>query len=163
MVMLKGIPELLSPELLFALAKMGHGDEIVLADANFPTSSICQCGPVEVRADGLSIPQLLESILKLLPLDTYEPNSVVIMDLVESDKARGLQIPVWETYKSLLLKAGLKVDLENMERFAFYERAKKAFAVVATGETSLYGNIILRKGVIASQEQHMDLNLSETK
>ncbi|KAM9065707.1 fucose mutarotase isoform X2 [Sarcophilus harrisii] len=110
MVMLKGIPELLSPELLFALAKMGHGDEIVLADANFPTSSICQCGPVEVRADGLSIPQLLESILKLLPLDTYEPNSVVIMDLVESDKARGLQIPVWETYKSLLLKAGLKAS-----------------------------------------------------
>ncbi|XP_043842505.1 fucose mutarotase isoform X2 [Dromiciops gliroides] len=107
MVVLKGIPALLSPELLFALAKMGHGDEIVLADANFPTSSICRCGPLEVRADGLSIPQLLESILKLLPLDTYEPNSVVVMDLVESDKAKGLQTPdVWQTYKSLLSQAG---------------------------------------------------------
>ncbi|XP_068927642.1 fucose mutarotase [Petaurus breviceps papuanus] len=155
MVVLKGIPALLSPELLFALAKMGHGDEIVLADANFPTSSICRCGPVEVRADGLSIPQLLESILKLLPLDTYEPNSVVVMDLVESDKAKGLQTPdVWQTYKSLLSQAGFKVDLGKMERFAFYEQAKKAFAVVATGETALYGNIILRKGVIGPQEQH---------
>ncbi|XP_072484558.1 fucose mutarotase [Notamacropus eugenii] len=155
MVVLKGIPALLSPELLFALAKMGHGDEIVLADANFPTSSICRCGPVEVRADGLSIPQLLESILKLLPLDTYEPQSVVVMDLVESDKAKGLQTPdVWHTYKSLLSQAGFKADLGKMERFVFYEQAKKAFAVVATGETALYGNIILRKGVIAPQEQH---------
>ncbi|XP_043842504.1 fucose mutarotase isoform X1 [Dromiciops gliroides] len=154
MVVLKGIPALLSPELLFALAKMGHGDEIVLADANFPTSSICRCGPLEVRADGLSIPQLLESILKLLPLDTYEPNSVVVMDLVESDKAKGLQTPdVWQTYKSLLSQAGFSEDLGKVERFAFYEQAKKAFAVVATGETALYGNIILRKGVIAPQEQ----------
>ncbi|XP_036591598.1 fucose mutarotase isoform X2 [Trichosurus vulpecula] len=155
MVVLKGIPSLLSPELLFALAKMGHGDEIVLADANFPTSSICRCGPVEVRADGLSIPQLLESILKLLPLDTHEPNSVVVMDPVESDKAKGLQTPdVWQTYKSLLSQAGFRENLGKMERFAFYEQAKKAFAVVATGETALYGNIILRKGVIAPQEQH---------
>ncbi|XP_074088723.1 fucose mutarotase isoform X2 [Macrotis lagotis] len=107
MVVLKGIPALLSPELLFALAKMGHGDEIVLADANFPTSSICRCGPMEVRADGLSIPQLLESILKLLPLDTYEPNPVVVMDLVESDKAKGLRAPpVWQIYQNLLSQSG---------------------------------------------------------
>ncbi|XP_027702167.1 fucose mutarotase [Vombatus ursinus] len=155
MVVLKGIPALLSPELLFALAKMGHGDEIVLADANFPTSSICRNGPVEVRADGLGIPQLLESILKLLPLDTYEPNSVMVMDPVESDKAKGLQTPdVWQTYKSFLSQAGFKADLWKMERTSFYEQAKKAFAVVATGETALYGNIILKKGVIAPQEQH---------
>ncbi|XP_048193946.1 fucose mutarotase isoform X4 [Perognathus longimembris pacificus] len=131
MVALKGIPALLSPELLFALARMGHGDEIVLADANFPTSSICQCGPVEIRADGLGIPVLLEAVLKLLPLDTY----------VESPKA-----------------------LVMIERFEFYERAKKAFAIVATGgqgqslstgssqsscrETALYGNIILKKGTM---------------
>ncbi|XP_007478155.2 fucose mutarotase [Monodelphis domestica] len=155
MVVLKGIPSLLSPELLFALAKMGHGDEIVLADANFPTSSICRCGPVEIRADGLSVPQLLESILKLLPLDTYEPNSVMVMDVVESDKAKGLQTPeVWQTFRSLLSQTGFREDLGKMERFAFYEQAKKAFAVVATGETALYGNIILRKGVIAPQEKH---------
>ncbi|XP_044516207.1 fucose mutarotase [Gracilinanus agilis] len=104
---------------------------------------------------GLSIPQLLESILKLLPLDTYEPNSVMVMDLVDSDKAKGLQIPdVWQTYRNLLFQTGFRDDLGKIERFAFYERAKKAFAVVATGETALYGNIILRKGVIAPQEQH---------
>ncbi|XP_074088728.1 fucose mutarotase isoform X6 [Macrotis lagotis] len=136
MVVLKGIPALLSPELLFALAKMGHGDEIVLADANFPTSSICRCGPMEVRADGLSIPQLLESILKLLPLDTYEPNPVVVMDLVESDKAKGLRAPpVWQIYQNLLSQSGCPESLGKMERFAFYEQAKKAFAVVATGSS----------------------------
>nr|XP_045217722.1 fucose mutarotase isoform X2 [Macaca fascicularis] len=100
MVALKGVPALLSPELLYALARMGHGDEIVLADLNFPASSICQCGPLEIRADGLGIPPLLEALLKLLPLDTY----------VESPRA-----------------------LAKLERFEFYERAKKAFAVVATG------------------------------
>ncbi|XP_047281060.1 fucose mutarotase isoform X8 [Homo sapiens] len=76
MVALKGVPALLSPELLYALARMGHGDEIVLADLNFPASSICQCGPMEIRADGLGIPQLLEAVLKLLPLDTYVESPV---------------------------------------------------------------------------------------
>ncbi|XP_047206829.1 fucose mutarotase isoform X2 [Girardinichthys multiradiatus] len=100
MVVLKGIPFVISPDLLYVLAKMGHGDELVLADANFPTSSICTSGPKEIRADGLGIPQLLEAILKLLPLDTYVPSPS---------------------------------PLEKMERFAFYERAKRAYAVVATG------------------------------
>ncbi|XP_026350289.1 fucose mutarotase isoform X2 [Ursus americanus] len=100
MVVLKGVPALLSPELLYALARMGHGDEIVFADVNFPTSSICRGGPEEIRADGLGIPQLLEAVLKLLPLDTY----------VETPST-----------------------LAKIERFEFYERAKKAFAVVATG------------------------------
>nr|KAF6303781.1 fucose mutarotase [Myotis myotis] len=118
MVVLKGIPALLSPELLYALARMGHGDTIVLADMNFPTSSICKCGPEEIRADGLGIPQLLEAVLKLLPLDTY----------VESPS-----------------------PLEKIERFEFYQQAKKAFAIVATGETALYGNLILKKGVLAPE------------
>ncbi|KAH0508016.1 Fucose mutarotase [Microtus ochrogaster] len=110
MVVLKGIPKVLSPELLFALARMGHGDEIVLADANFPTSSICQCGPVEIRADGLAIPQLLEAVLKLLPLDTYVESPAAVMELVPSDKERGLQTPIWNLYESLLLTAGCKVS-----------------------------------------------------
>ncbi|XP_028643007.1 fucose mutarotase [Grammomys surdaster] len=148
MVALKGIPKVLSPELLFALARMGHGDEIVLADANFPTSSICQCGPVEIRADGLNIPQLLEAVLKLLPLDTYVESPAAVMDLVPSDKKKGLQTPIWDHYESLLLKADCKKALMKIERFEFYERAKKAFAVVATGETALYGNIILKKGTL---------------
>ncbi|XP_022060971.1 fucose mutarotase [Acanthochromis polyacanthus] len=152
MVVLRGVPSVLSPELLYALAKMGHGDEIVLADANFPASSICACGPKEIRADGLGIPQLLEAILKLLPLDTHVPCPAAVMDLVDSDKQRCLAVPVWETYRELLSHAGSQSPLEVVERFAFYERAKKAFAVVATGETALYGNLILKKGVIPADQ-----------
>ncbi|XP_041522372.1 fucose mutarotase isoform X2 [Chionomys nivalis] len=125
MVVLKGIPKVLSPELLFALARMGHGDEI-----------------------GLAIPQLLEAVLKLLPLDTYVESPAAVMELVPSDKERGLQTPIWNLYESLLLTAGCKKALMKIERFEFYERAKKAFAVVATGETALYGNIILKKGTL---------------
>uniref|UniRef100_A0A9L0TBW1 Fucose mutarotase n=1 Tax=Equus caballus TaxID=9796 RepID=A0A9L0TBW1_HORSE len=136
MVVLKGVPALLSPELLFALARMGHGDEIVLADVNFPTSSICRCGPEEIRADGLGIPQLLEAVLKLLPLDTYVESPAAVMELEPSDWERGLQTPVWRSYESILFMAGCTSTLAKIERFEFYERAKKAFAVVATGSAS---------------------------
>ncbi|XP_056387196.1 fucose mutarotase isoform X3 [Hyla sarda] len=152
MVVLKGVPSVLSPELLYVLARMGHGDEIVLADANFPASSISRSGPELVRADGLEIPRLLEAILQLLPLDTYIPRPAAVMDLVDSDKKKGLQTPVWDEYKTLLLKSGCEAPLEQVERFAFYERAKNAFAVVATGETALYGNLILKKGVISPND-----------
>uniref|UniRef100_A0A3P9JY19 Fucose mutarotase n=1 Tax=Oryzias latipes TaxID=8090 RepID=A0A3P9JY19_ORYLA len=151
MVVLKGIPSVLSPDLLYVLAKMGHGDELVFADANFPASSVCACGPKEIRADGLKIPQLLEAILKLLPLDTYVPCPAAVMDLVDTDKQKGLSVPVWEIYSNLLNQAGCKSPLEKVERFAFYERAKKSYAVVATGETALYGNLILKKGVIPAE------------
>ncbi|XP_029376256.1 fucose mutarotase isoform X1 [Echeneis naucrates] len=151
MVVLKGIPSVLSPELLFALAKMGHGDELVLADANFPTSSICAHGPKEIRADGVGIPKLLEAILKLLPLDTYVPSPASVMNLVDSDRQRGLAVPVWDTYTQLLGKAGSQTPLERLDRFEFYERAKKAYAVIATGEKALYGNLILKKGVIPAE------------
>ncbi|XP_031598815.2 fucose mutarotase isoform X2 [Oreochromis aureus] len=129
MVVLRGIPSVLSPELLYALAKMGHGDEL-----------------------GLGIPRLLEAVLKLLPLDTYVPFPAAVMDLVDSDKQRCLAVPVWGTYEQLLRQAGSQVSLEKVERFAFYERAKKAYAVVATGETALYGNLILKKGVIPAEQ-----------
>ncbi|XP_059517621.1 fucose mutarotase isoform X2 [Myotis daubentonii] len=128
MVVLKGIPALLSPELLYALARMGHGDTI-----------------------GLGIPQLLEAVLKLLPLDTYVESPAAVMELVSSDKERGLQTPVWKSYQSILLEAGCSSPLEKIERFEFYQQAKKAFAVVATGETALYGNLILKKGVLAPE------------
>lgn len=131
---------------------MGHGDELVLADANFPTSSICAHGPREIRADGLGIPQLLEAILKLMPLDTYVPSPAAVMDLVDSDKQKGLPVPVWETYKLIFIQNNAESNLEKVERFAFYERAKKAFAVVATGETALYGNLILKKGVMTAEQ-----------
>ncbi|XP_048864411.1 fucose mutarotase isoform X2 [Brienomyrus brachyistius] len=137
MVVLKGIPSVLSPELLYTLAKMGHGDELVLADANFPSSSTCKHGPVEIRADGLNIPVLLEAILKLLPLDSYVESPAAVMDLVDSDKQRGVAVPVWDTYSRLLREAGCHKSLEKVERFAFYERAKKSYAIVATGQGEL--------------------------
>lgn len=131
---------------------MGHGDEIVLADANFPSSSICRGGPEEIRADGLGIPQLLEAVLQLLPLDTYVQSPAVVMEPVPSDRKNGLLAPVWTSYQSVLSRAGYEFSLGMVERFAFYERAKKAFAVVATGETALYGNLILKKGVLAPED-----------
>ncbi|XP_068111452.1 fucose mutarotase [Hyperolius riggenbachi] len=148
MVVLKGIPFVLSPELLYVLARMGHGDEIVLADANFPVSSISRSGPELIRADGLGIPRLLKAVLQLFPMDTYVPKPAAVMDLVDSDKKKGLKAPVWDEYKELLSQAGCDAPIEQVERFSFYERAKNAFAVVATGETALYGNLILKKGVI---------------
>ncbi|KAJ0067196.1 hypothetical protein NL108_012934, partial [Boleophthalmus pectinirostris] len=123
-----------------------------LADVNFPTSSICVHGPKEIRADGLGIPQLLEAILKLMPLDTYVPSPAAVMVLVDSDKKKELPVPVWNTYSHILHLNGAESNLEQVERFAFYERAKKAFAVVATGETALYGNLILKKGVLSAEE-----------
>ncbi|XP_034408356.1 fucose mutarotase isoform X2 [Cyclopterus lumpus] len=151
MVVLKGIPSVLSPELLYTLAQMGHGDELVLADANFPASSICACGPTQIRADGLGIPKLLEAILKLLPLDTYAPSPAAVMDLVDSDKQRRLAVPVWATYTQLLDQAGSQSPIEKVERSAFYERAKKAFAVVATGD--------LHRKRITGGRDHPDLPL----
>ncbi|KAF5901574.1 fucose mutarotase isoform X1, partial [Clarias magur] len=104
-----------------------------LADANFPVSSICKCGPMEIRADSVRIPELLESILKLFPLDSYVDCPAAVMDLVESDRQRGMVVPVWSCYTGLLVQAGSGGDVEKLERSAFYERSKKAFAVVATG------------------------------
>ncbi|GCB73178.1 fucose mutarotase isoform X1 [Scyliorhinus torazame] len=152
MVTLRGIPSIISPDLLYALAKMGHGDEIVLADANFPTSSVCRSGPTEIRVDGLKIPELLKAILKLFPLDTYVSFPAAVMALVHEDEVKGLQTPVWDKYMELLSSVGFEKKLEVVERFKFYERAKNSFAVVATGETALYGNLILRKGVIPAGE-----------
>jgi len=145
---LKGIPNQISPQLLKVLAAMGHGDEIILADAHFPTSSICRCGPEEVRADGLSATELLKAVMKLFPLDEYVDFSVAGMDLVPSDKESGLKTPVWDEYRKILKESeGKEVKIEFVERFAFYERAKKAYAIVSTGETEKYANIILKKGV----------------
>ena len=125
---LKGIPSAISPELLYALASMGHGDEIVLADSNFPSESVARAnGARLIQCDGLPIPKLLRQILKLFPLDQYVVHPVALMDLVENDKKKGLEVPIWNEYKQIL---GSDVNLELVERFQFYERAKKCFAVV---------------------------------
>ena len=125
---LKGIPPLISPELLYALALMGHGDEIVLADSNFPSESIARAnGARLVLCDGLPIPKLLRQILKLFPLDQYVAEPVALMDLTNDDKKKGLDVAIWSEYQQIV---GNDVKFEMVERFQFYERAKKCFAVV---------------------------------
>jgi len=140
--MLKGISPIISPELLETLARMGHGDEIVLADAHFPGESI---NSKVIRADGLKIPDLLEGILPLFELDTYVDHPLVMMAAVEGDQ---LDPKVEKSYLERIHKTNPNVPpIERIDRFDFYDRAKKAFAVVMTGETVKYGNILLVKGV----------------
>lgn len=141
--MLKNIPSLLSPELLKVLMEMGHGDELVIGDGNFPAATMAQR---LVRLDGHGVPEILEAILKLFPLDTFEPNAF-LMERVAKDQ--GMEIPVWEVYHKIAQKGDKGfVDFGFIERYEFYERAKKAYAIIATGETSLYANIIIKKGVV---------------
>jgi len=140
--MLKGISPMLSPELLAALYTMGHGDEIVLADAHYPSD---RYGKRVIRADGLPIPELLEAILPLLELDAYVEHPVLMMAPVEGDQA---DPAVESTYmKSVLYHSPQTLPPLHLERFAFYERSTSAFAIVATGDTSKYANLILTKGV----------------
>ncbi|SDD31423.1 L-fucose mutarotase [Paenibacillus sp. UNCCL117] len=141
--MLKGISPLLSPELLAILMEMGHGDELVLADGNFPAAS---CARRLVRADGHGIPELLEAVLQLYPLDQYVEAPVSLMQVVPDDPV----VPViWEEYREIVDRhEGRAVQQTFLERFDFYERAKKAYAIVATGERAQYANIVLSKGVI---------------
>jgi L-fucose mutarotase len=140
--MLKGIPNLLPPELLKILMEMGHGDEIVLGDGNFPAAS---CAKRLVRCDGHGVPTLLDAILSLMPLDTSVDKPAALMDTA----APGEEPAIWERYREILQKYEPENHkIEKVERFAFYERAKNAYAVVATGETAGYANIILKKGVV---------------
>jgi L-fucose mutarotase len=138
--MLKNIPKILPPELVKVMMEMGHGDEIVLADAHFPAASHAQR---LIRCDGHAIPPLLTAVLDLLPLDMYVPAPVALMQVVPGDPT----IPaIWDTYQSVLAASGNDHQMEYVERFAFYERAKHAYAIVATGELSKYANIFLKKG-----------------
>ena len=140
--MLKGISPVVGPELLKTLAEMGHGDEIVLADAHFPGHTM---NAKVLRTDGVRIPDLLEGIIPLFELDQYVDNPLVMMAAVKGDK---LDPAVEESYMKAIRKAAPKTKApDRIDRFDFYDRAKKTFAVVMTGETAKYGNIILRKGV----------------
>lgn len=134
---LKGISPALSPELLKVLAEMGHGDEIVFSDAHFPAHTM---NARVIRADGLGCDELLKGLAPLVELDSYA-TPVIMMEAVKGDT---LDPEVEKKYRAAL---GYKGEIERMERYAFYERAKKAYAVVLTGETAKYGNIIIKKGV----------------
>ena len=141
--MLKNIPSVLSPELMYVLLEMGHGDEIVLADGNFPAAANAQR---LVRCDGHDVPELLEAMLKFFPLDIFVENPVALMAVVLGDNTKPT---IWEEYGKIIKASGEKFsDFDYVERFAFYERAQQAYAVVATSEKALYANIILKKGII---------------
>ena len=141
--MLKGISPVISPELIKVLMEMGHGDELVIADGNFPAASVAQR---LIRADGLGCTTLLDAILQVFPLDQYVEKPVALMAVVPGDPYKPV---IWDEYRQVVQKHEPEfTDFEYVERFAFYERAKKAYAVLATGEMALYANIILKKGVI---------------
>lgn len=144
--MLKGISPLISPELLKVLCEMGHSDVLVIADGNFPTETVGKNSKV-IRADGLDVPELLEAILKLFPLDSYVEKPVSVMQVTPGDK---VETPIWEEYKKIVSKEDNRGEdaFAEIERFEFYEKAKKAYAVIATSETALYANIMIQKGVI---------------
>ena len=142
--MLKNIPKILSPELLKILCETGHGDEIVIADGNFPAENF---GRRVIRADGIGGAAMLDAVLTLIPLDTYSEENFLLMELTESDRGK-IDPVIWEEYKKIADVHDKNVRVGYLERFAFYERAKNAYAVIATGEEAVYANIILKKGVV---------------
>lgn len=148
MIMLKGIPKILSPELLMVLAEMGHSDRIVIADGNFPAESMGK-DSIVIRCDGHGVPEILDAILQVFPLDTYVEKPVNLMQLMPGDVGK-VETPIWDTYKEIVEKHDERgADaIGNIERFAFYDEAKTAYAIIATGESAIYANVMLQKGVV---------------
>lgn len=144
--MLKGIPKILSPELLKVLAEMGHSDRLVISDGNFPAESMGK-NAIVIRCDGHGVPELLDAILQVFPLDTYVERPVSLMEVVPGDD---VETPIWDTYKEIVGKYDKRGSdaVGNIERFAFYDEAKTAYAIIATGESALYANVMLQKGVV---------------
>ncbi len=143
--MLTGISPLISPELLKTIAEMGHGDELVIGDGNFPAASVARR---LIRADGHGVSALLTALLPLFPLDRFVDKPLALMQVVPGDTTKPA---IWEEYRAIASRyqpERIAAGFEMVERFAFYERARTAYAVLATGETALYANIILKKGVV---------------
>lgn len=148
--MLLGIPEILSPELLKVLCEMGHSDRIVIADGNFPVESMGKNCKV-VRCDGHGVPELLDAILTVIPLDSYVEKPVTLMEVMKGDTV-GTPV-IWDTYKKIVAdhdKRGADA-VGNIERFAFYDEAKTAYCIIATGEKAVYANVMLQKGVVINK------------
>jgi len=140
--MLKNIPPLLGPELLATLRAMGHGDEIVIADANFPAEFL---GPQVHRVDGISATDMLDAVLTVMPLDDFVDQAAICMQVVGNEAKRE---PVMDAFEAIIKQHEPAMGLSSLERFAFYDRVKTGYAIVQTGESRLYGNIILKKGII---------------
>ncbi len=142
--MLKGIPDILSPELMKIMMEMGHGDTLVIGDGNFPAASVAKDSRL-VRLDGHGVPEILDAILRFFPLDPYVEAPVSLMEVVPGDP---VETPIWDEYARIVEKYEPGAKIGQIERFRFYDEARKAYAVIATGETALYANIILQKGVV---------------
>ena len=144
--MLKNIPKVLSPEMLKVLCEMGHSDRIVIADGNFPSESMGKdC--IVIRADGHSATEILDAILTVFPLDTYTEKPVNLMQVMPGDT---VETPIWDEYKEIVARHDERGEkaFGEIERFEFYNQAKKVYAIIATGESALYANIMLQKGVV---------------
>ena len=144
--MLKGIPKILFFFLLKVLCEMGHSDRIVIADGNFPAESMGK-DAIVIRCDGHGVPELLDAILQVIPLDTYVDKPMNLMEVMPGDPVK---TPIWDTYKEIVAKHDERgaACVGNIERFQFYEEAKKAYAIIATGESAVYANVMLQKGVV---------------
>lgn len=141
--MLKKIPPVLSPELMKTLLAMGHGDEIIIADGNYPAHSQ---GVKVIRADGHDVKTFLDAVLDYFPLDTYSEHPVILMEVVEGDPTVPL---IWDVYKEIIKNKGYDQEVvDHIDRFDFYDRSKSAFAIIATSDKALYANILLKKGVV---------------
>lgn len=146
--MLKGIPAILSPELLKVLCEMGHSDRLVISDGNFPAETMGK-DAIVVRMDGHGVPEILDAILQVFPLDTYVEKPVNLMELMDCDKGV-IETPIWDEYKAIVAKHDERgADaVGNIERFKFYDEAKTCYAIIATGESAVYANVMLQKGVV---------------
>ena len=144
--MLKGIPEIISPELLKVLCEMGHGDKIVIADGNFAAASTGKSAIV-IRCDGHGVPELLDAILKLFPLDRYVDCPITLLNVLPGDN---VETPIWNVFKDIVSKYEKNADslFTGISRSDFYDVAKDAYAIIATSEKALYANVILQKGVL---------------
>lgn len=145
--MLKGIPSILSPELLRVLCEMGHSDRLVISDGNFPSESMGR-DAIVIRCDGHGVPEILDAILKVFPLDTYVEKPMNLMEVMPGDH---VETPIWDTYKEIVSKHDERgaEAVGNIERFKFYDESRTAYAIIATSEKALYANVMLQKGVVA--------------
>lgn len=146
--MLKNIPKILSPELLKVLCEMGHSDRICIADGNFPAETMGK-DAIVIRMDGHGIPEILDAILTVFPLDAYVEKPVTLMQLMDRDMGK-VKTPIWDTYKNIVAahdERGADA-VYNIDRFDFYDEARKCYCIIATGESAIYANIMLQKGVV---------------
>ena len=146
--MLKGIPKILPPALLKVLCEMGHSDRICISDGNFPAETMGK-DAIVIRMDGHGVPEVLDAILTVFPLDTYVEKPVTLMQLMDCDVGR-IETPIWDTYAEVVAKHDPrgKNAIGNIDRFDFYDEAKKVYCIIATGESAVYANIMLQKGVV---------------